>query len=219
MVYRVIGVDITILQYVCCHEDDSNNFWDMTQFSVLQEASVIYVFYSSWSSSQFHVEISCCHHVHLHKYIYYYYAEELILFPKMFNVKFCSTYAYNWVHFWLLQFPEQFLYPALHIYFQHYTWYFYYFQSVFISHWVHLFDIICYWMTYVFIFCTNQSLVFDSNTYTMTYNICHLHLWYIWDIYLHMNCYWLIHFITCYYCHSQNNATVYNWYMSWNMCM
>ena len=69
-VYRVLGVDIVILQYVCCHDDDSNNFSDMTQFSMLQEAWVTYVYYSSWSSSQLHVELSCCHHVHLHKYIY-----------------------------------------------------------------------------------------------------------------------------------------------------
>ena len=34
---RVIGVDIVILQYVYCHDDDRNNFSDMTQFSVLQE--------------------------------------------------------------------------------------------------------------------------------------------------------------------------------------
>ena len=26
--------------------------------------------------SVIHAEILCCHHVHLHKYIYYYYAEE-----------------------------------------------------------------------------------------------------------------------------------------------
>ena len=37
-VYKVIGVDIVILQYVCCHDDDSKNFSDMTQFSVSQEA-------------------------------------------------------------------------------------------------------------------------------------------------------------------------------------
>ena len=90
----VIGVDIVILHYVCCHDDDSNNFIDLSQFSVLQEAWVIFVYYSSWSSSQFYVEISCHHHVHMHKYLYYYYAEELLLFPKMFNVKCCSTYAY-----------------------------------------------------------------------------------------------------------------------------
>ena len=35
---RVIGLDIVILQYVCCHDHDSNNFLDMTQFSVWQEA-------------------------------------------------------------------------------------------------------------------------------------------------------------------------------------
>ena len=35
---RVMWVDIVILQYVYCHDDDSNNFSDMTQFSVLQEA-------------------------------------------------------------------------------------------------------------------------------------------------------------------------------------
>ena len=37
-VYRVIWVDIVILQYVYCHDDDSNSFSDMTQFSVFQEA-------------------------------------------------------------------------------------------------------------------------------------------------------------------------------------
>ena len=35
---RVTGVDIVILQYECCHDHDSNNFSDMTQFSVWQEA-------------------------------------------------------------------------------------------------------------------------------------------------------------------------------------
>ena len=39
----------------------------------------------------------------------------------------------------------------------------------------------------------NSALVCDSCTYTMTYNVYHLHLVYIWDIYLSMNCYWLIH--------------------------
>ena len=53
-----------------------------------------------------------------------------------------------------------------------------------------------------FNFLHKTTLVFNSCTYTMTYNICHLHPWYIWDIYLHMNCYCLIHFTTCYYCHS-----------------
>ena len=71
-VYRVMWVDTVILQYVYCHDYDSNNFSDMTQFSVLQEAWVTCVCYSSWSSSQFHVEVSCCHHVHLYKYIYIY---------------------------------------------------------------------------------------------------------------------------------------------------
>ena len=68
-------VDIISLQYVYCNHYDSNSFSDMTQFSLLQEAWVTYVCYSSWSSSQFHVEILCCHHVHLHKYTYCYYAE------------------------------------------------------------------------------------------------------------------------------------------------
>ena len=138
--------------------------------------------------------------------------------PKMLNMKYCSTYAYNWVNFWFLQFPEQFPYPALHIYFQHYAWHLYYFQSVFISHWVHLFDIICHQMPYVLIFCTNQ-LKYSIVVHIPWHIICHLHLWYIWNIYLCMNCNWLIHFTTCYYCHSQNNATVHNWYMSWNKCM
>ena len=34
---RVIEVDTVILQYVCCQDDDSNNFTDMTQISVWQE--------------------------------------------------------------------------------------------------------------------------------------------------------------------------------------
>ena len=38
--YRVMWVDIVILQYLYCHDDDSNIFSDMTQFSVLQEAWV-----------------------------------------------------------------------------------------------------------------------------------------------------------------------------------
>ena len=42
---RVIGVDIVILQYVCCHDHDNNNFLDMIQFSVLQEAGVICFYY------------------------------------------------------------------------------------------------------------------------------------------------------------------------------
>ena len=37
-VYRVIWVDIVILQYLYCHDYDINNCSDMTQFSVLQEA-------------------------------------------------------------------------------------------------------------------------------------------------------------------------------------
>ena len=46
-VYTVIREDVVILQYIYCHDDVSNNFSDMTQFSVLQEASVIYVYYPS----------------------------------------------------------------------------------------------------------------------------------------------------------------------------
>ena len=75
-VFGVIAVDVVSLQYVYCHHYDSSSFLDMTQFSVLQEAWGTYVCYSSWSSSQFHVDILCCHHVHLHKYIYYYYPEK-----------------------------------------------------------------------------------------------------------------------------------------------
>ena len=108
-VYRVMWVHIVILQYLYCHDYYSNNFSDVTQFSVLQEAWVTCVCYSSWSSSQFHVEMLCCHHVHLYKYIYYYYAKELEVLQKMFHVECCSTYAYNWVHFWFLLFPEQLL--------------------------------------------------------------------------------------------------------------
>ena len=100
------------------------------------------------------IMLSSCSPVQI--YIYYYYSKELQLFQKMFYVKCCSTYAYNWVHFWFLQFPEQLPYPVLHIYFQHYPWCFYYFQSVLISYWVHLFDIIFCLMPYVCIFFTNQ---------------------------------------------------------------
>ena len=48
-------------------------------------------------------------------------------------------------------------------------------------------------------------------TYTMAYYVCHVHVLYIWHIYLRINCYWLIPFITCYYDHVQNITTVYNW--------
>ena len=74
-VFGVIGVDVVSLQYVYCHHYDNNSFSDMKQFSVLQEASGIYVCYSSWSSSQFHVDILFCYHVHLYKYIYKCYPE------------------------------------------------------------------------------------------------------------------------------------------------
>ena len=37
-VFGVIGVHIVRLQYVYCHDYDSNSFSDMTQFTVLQEA-------------------------------------------------------------------------------------------------------------------------------------------------------------------------------------
>ena len=177
----------------------------MTQFSVLQEAWVTCVCYSSWSSSQFHVEI-CFHHVHLYRYIYYYYAKELQLFWKMFNVKWHSTYAYNWVHFWFSQFPEQLLYPVLHIYFQHYPWCFYYFLNVFISYWVHLSDIIFYLMLYVCIF--------------MMYSVCHLHHIDIYEIYTFL---WTV--TDSYTLQSativipKNNTTVHNWYMSWHKCI
>ena len=33
-----------------------------------------------------------------------------------------------------------------------------------------------------------------------------------------MKFYWLIHFTMSYCCHSQNNTTVNNWYMSWHKC-
>ena len=52
---------------------------------------------------------------------------------------------------WFLQFPEQLLYPVLHIYFQHYPWCFYYSLIEYT-----LFDIICYLMPYVCILFTNQ---------------------------------------------------------------
>ena len=139
----------------------------MTQFSVLQEAWVTCICYSSWSSSQFHVKILHCHPVHLYKYIYYYYAKELEVLWKMFHVKCCSTYVYNWVHFWFLLFPEQLLYLVLHIYFQHYPWCFYYFLSVFISYWVHLFDNIFYLMLYCLHLFHKSTPVCHTCTYTM----------------------------------------------------
>ena len=126
-------------------------------------------------------------------------------------------YVYNWVHFWFLLFPEQLLYPILHIYFQHYPWCFYYFLNAFISYWVHLFDIIFYLKLYVCIFFTNQLhyVTLVHIQWCMVYVIYIAYI-YIWDIYLSMNCYWLIHFTICYYCHSQNNTRVHNWYMSWS---
>ena len=86
----------------------------------------------------------------------YKYYEELILFPKLFHMKCWSTDVYNSVHFWFLQFPKHFLYLASDNYFQHYPWCLCYYEGVFISNWVHLFDIIFYCMPYVFIFCTNK---------------------------------------------------------------
>ena len=56
-VFGVVGVDVVSLQYVYSHHDDSNSFSDTTQFSVLQAAWGKYVCYSSWSSSQFYVDI------------------------------------------------------------------------------------------------------------------------------------------------------------------
>ena len=79
-VFGVIGVDVVSLQYGYCHHYDSNSFSDMIQFSVLQEASGTYVCYSSWSSSQFHVDILSCYHVHLYKYIYKCYPEEFLVY-------------------------------------------------------------------------------------------------------------------------------------------
>ena len=100
------------------------------------------------------IMLSSCSPVHI--YIYYYYAKELDVLWQMFHVKCCSTYAYNWVHFWFLQFPEKLLYPVLPMYFQHYPLCFYYFLSVLISYWVLLFHIIFYFMLCVCIFFTNQ---------------------------------------------------------------
>ena len=154
----------------------------MTQFLVLQEAGVMCVCYSSWSSSQFHVEILCCHHVHLYKYIYYYYAKELEVLWKMFHVKCCSSYVYNWVHFWFLLFPEELLYPVLHIYFQHYPWCFCYFLSVFFSYWVHLFDIIFYLMLYVSIFFTNQ-LQYVTLVHIQWCTVYVIYIAYMYEIY------------------------------------
>ena len=57
----------------------------------------------------------------------------------------------------------------------------------------------------------NSSMSFC--TYTMMYYVCHLHVIYISDIYLSINCYWLKQFTTCYFCHFQNITTVYNWYL------
>ena len=56
-VYRVMWVNIGILQYLYCHHHNGHIFSDMIQFSVLQGAYVTCVCHSSESSSQFHVEI------------------------------------------------------------------------------------------------------------------------------------------------------------------
>ena len=172
-----------------------------------------YVCYSSWSSSQFHVEILCCHHVHLHKYIYiyYYYAEEFQVYKTdlwyssavvlMDTMKF--TYdCYNFLNNW----------STLH-----------YIPIFNISLWGFIkFTMYVSDMEYIFlIWCVTECPMFESFaqldssmsfcTYTMTYYVCHLHVLYIWDIYLSINCYWLIPFTTCYYGHFQNITTVYNW--------
>ena len=128
---------------------------DRTQFSVLQAAWGTYVCYSSWSSSQFYVDILCCHHVHLYKYIYITIIQKNFKFTKqIFDIQCCSTYGYNWVHVWFLQFLAQFVYPALHTYFQHFPFRFYYFYHIFISPYIYLFHMMCYCMCYVCIFCT-----------------------------------------------------------------
>ena len=77
-----------------------------TIFSVARSISDMSC-HSSESSSQFHVEIWCYHHVHLYKYIYYCYAKQLDVLWQMFHVKYSSGYTYNWVHFWFLQFPKK----------------------------------------------------------------------------------------------------------------
>ena len=74
-----------------------------------------------------------------------------------------------------------------------------------------------------FIWCVTACPMFESFaqlnssmwfcTSTMTYYVCHLHVLYIWDIYLSIYCYWLIPCTTCYCCHFQNMTTVYNWYV------
>ena len=158
--------------------------------------------------------LSSCSPVQI--YILFIMLKNFQLFQKMFHVKCCSTYVYNWVHFLIRAISWTIALPCSTYLFQHYPWCFYYFQIVFISYWVHLFDIIFYLMLYVCIFFTNQLQYVHTCTYTMMYSVCHLHCIYIWDIYLSMNFYWLIHFTICYYCHSQNNTTVHNWYMSWN---
>ena len=119
---------------------------------------------------------------HICKYIYYYYAKELEVLWKMFHVKCCSSYVYNWVHFWFLLFPEQFLYPVLHIYFQHYPWCSCYFLSVFISYWVYLFDIIFYLMLYVSIFFTNQ-LQYVTLVHIQWCTVYVIYIAYIYEIY------------------------------------
>ena len=216
-VYRVIEVDIVILQYVYCYDDDSNNFFRHdTIFSVARNMSDICLLFilifqsiscrnimlSSCSPAQIYILLLC---------------RRTSTFQKIFHIK-CSTYAYNRVHFWFLQFPEQLLYPALHIYFQ-YTLDVFIIFKVYLSLIEYIFLISCVTEFLCLNLLHKSTLVCHTCTYTMTYNVCHLHLIYIWDIYLSMNCYCLIHFTTCYYCHSQNYTTVHNWYMLWNQCM
>ena len=146
-------------------------------------------------------------------YIYITIMQKKFKFAKqVFDIKCYSTYGYSEVYLWLLHFLEQLVYTALHTYVQHFPLKFYYFYHVCISH-----------EPYFLIWCVTECTMCESFaqlnssisfcTYTMTYYVCHVHVVYIWDIYLSINCYRLLEFITCYYGHVQNITTAYNWYL------
>ena len=166
----------------------------------------------------FHVEISCCHHVHLHRYIYItIMKKKLQLFQKIFHVKCCSTYAYKLSSLMILTISWTIPLPCITYLFSTLPLMFFLlfskciYLSLSASFWYHvLLNALCLNLLH------KSTLVCHTCTYTMTYNVWHLHLIYIWDIYPSMNYYWLIHFTTYYYCHSQTNTTVHNWYMLWN---
>ena len=147
------------------------------------------VCHSSESSSQFHVEIWCYHHVDLYKYIYYCYAKQLDVLWQMFYVKYSSDYAYNSVHLWFLQFPKNILLPYnMYVFFNFTLYVFYNFWHILISYWVHFFHIIFYFMLYACIFCTNQlQYIMLVHIQWCTVYVIYIRYIYIWDIYISIN--------------------------------